>query len=390
MFNILSKKTAYGVMLCAVFLFIAGCAKDSWIEKYGIEDREMLRSPSSIPALVKALEDPDLNVRNRAIRYLRGNNNETAIGPAKNMAINDPHTNNRTAALAAFLNMPVQETEKIAFLQAQAVRNSDDVAKKYAMSRLSKLKKQNNITKLIFKNGDNIEIKIDPNFYFFNGYKRINISSAYGILPITITIRNHTDLELELLGENVVLLNQNGVKINTVNLNDAIRDQSYSHGAAAVLRGPWSIKNSIQANAKIENFCRQKYLGEKTVLSRSKVEGVLFFVIDKNNLDISNKKLKIMFQANNGSSYLAEYVFGDDTTVKNINNSIALSTEEEAPPVTQVSDIGSVVGSSLFHGVPEATKIGIKKKCEVDSPGDFSSQADCARKQVGSWKILNN
>lgn len=320
------------ILMMVTFLLMPlyGCSKHKLVSKYNIE-KSALTSRESVGKLTLALDDPEPNVRARAIAYLSkmGTYAHEAMPKMMQLAENDPDERVRSRALIAIASIHRNKNETIQYLEdyinnseSQRLKTQADKAIAIAMRSSSSygvVEIKQNPTK------DLAVIDLKPEFQYNDGYNQNSRSVArFGILPLHINIKNLSSSTISINPEDITLFARNTEDnpLKRFSAEEVARKMEYSMKRAvtkAVLLGPFSIASPFRAgraNRIIAQNTKEAAFKKMKIEPFEQENGYLFFKLPKNTRNLVGYKIHIkLSDLGNNDIYGVTYIFGDTCQV---------------------------------------------------------------------------
>ncbi len=317
--------------LCAV-LTTTGCHQ--WYTDYGI-NKGQLKSREILPNLIQALNDPKFRTRQAALQRISRLklSAQEAIPKVVILAKTDPDENTRHYAIKVLKSIMPNTTKNLKIMDDVANCNSGDLA--IEAKNTSEFIKRKSPANELTNNGkislpDGIEIKLTPEFIFFNGYVTIYPSRSAYMLPIEIAVNNQTDSPINLNSKSFILLDQEGKQKSQLSVTAAIKRQQYDISAAVlrglVILGPIPAVKAGRANGIISKFCEAKVLTTLEIQPGEQIKKTIFFDCPTRPKEIDGWQLDFS---------CSQKDFGKKTNIHYIFGSGAKITTEKITPRTQ-------------------------------------------------------
>ena len=307
------------ILLCALTAFmVTGCSR--WYTDYGI-NKGQLRSREILPQLIQALDDQKPRTRREALHHISRLklSAQEAIPKVVELAKTDTDEKTRHYAIKVLRLIMPNNPENIELMKEVANCNSGDLAVE-AENTLSSIERQDptdptleNLNKINIADG--IEIKLTPEFLFYNGYVTIQPSRSTSMLPIEIEISNQTNAPLNLDSRCFTLLDSEGEQKSQLPVEAAIKRQQYDIGAAVlrglVILGPIPAVKAGRANGIISKFCEAKVLTTLEVKPGEQLKKTIFFNCPSRPTQVSGWQLDFSCQQKNcGKKINLHHTFG--------------------------------------------------------------------------------
>jgi len=330
------------LVTCMATAFIStGCSR--WYADYGI-NKGQLRSREILPNLILALDDPKPRTRHSALRIISRlkHTAQEAIPKVTELAKNDVDEDIRHYAINVLRMIMPYTPENVDFMSEVIRANSGELAK-VAEQTLNSIKTKGVPSTESENSGeihldDGVEIKLTPEFLFYNGYVTLQPSRSAHMLPVEIQISNQTNALLSLTAESFKLSDNEGKQRSQLPIEAAIKRQQYDIGAAVlrglVILGPIPAIKAGRANGIISKFCEEKILTELELQPGENVKKVLFFDCPLRPKQITGWELDFScLQKEYGKQIDIKYFFGTGAqiTTREIAFKSSLSRPSPSP-----------------------------------------------------------
>jgi len=306
----MKKNSAISLVLIFLSIFsLSGCSR--WYAEYGIETKSQLYSKSSIPSLVEALKSDDANDRIRAMRFLASHKHDAmdAVPSLLNIVQNDPEDNARYTALGALKSIEPKYEDIIAVIENVRDNDSNENVRRRAGVLLETLSgnspnKYNHVYFSLPREKKSIELAVKPDYFFYNGYKKIHLVSRTGILPIEFTLANNYPDNIRVDINEIQLTDQTGKVVKQIPIETVAEKAKFSYRNCIIitpLLGPFSIPSWIRianANNKVNSEISDMSSIRADISANEKCHWYCFFNVNKTTNDLSGWHIKINFEVN--------------------------------------------------------------------------------------------
>lgn len=346
-------KWSMNLLVVVLVCFIGGCAAGKLQSKYNIS-YENEKSFESTEKLLDAIEDPDDQIRLRALRCLH-------IIRKKNPAFNEKYED-------VFIN-------KVCFI---VENDKNPNIRGYAAAVLGSANSSNMKDGAFIVNVDDdsderiVDVLVAPEFVFWAGERRFN-AVHHGVLPLKLSIQNRTMHNLSLQMNNITLKKKSGTTFDKLTAEEAIHRMQYSIGKSvtkAILFGPlaWaSPGRAARANRLISNTIQGNKLENVEIGPHSQVEGYLFFDAPKTLRHIYANDLELMLiDIDSGDLYEVASSLGKETTTNVIRNKKSIVVEKDKSFEEKLNALKSLFDKGLIESEEYMQLRKSLIACEVD------------------------
>lgn len=356
---VLKKLSIYILVIFLVITSVPACTRGpiakiqtaGWYHSYGIESENQLTHPSSVPKLIKALDDSNDRVRIIAIRSLGviGDSAKEA-GPALlNILSNDKNLNVRIASARAIDKIGIEPKKCVDKLIETLLADIDDneciVATKClghfgakakagipALIKTSSTNKNYNVQRYVAQalekivtgvdfSQNGLDISIKPLFRVYKGYRgQYYVPLNYGVFPIEINIVNKSGQAFYFNAEEIHLISPFNKSSSVESVRNVVHQSKYNHSStlrAGIIAGPFGAIPSLfrisKANKKIQAHIKAIVLKNEKIEDNLEINGIVFFkmpndinlidtwILELTFKDIENNKLFYIQSNLNGS-----------------------------------------------------------------------------------------
>ncbi|ACN18062.1 hypothetical protein HRM2_p00680 (plasmid) [Desulforapulum autotrophicum HRM2] len=339
-------KLIISIFLCVTAISTTtGCHQ--WYTAYEI-NKGQLRSREILPNLIQALDDPKPRTRRAALQRISRLklSAQEAIPKVVILAKTDDDEDTRHYAIKVLRLIMPNSPENLKIMEDVAICNSGDLAIE-AENTSNSIKRKSSANKLAIAGKinmpDGIEIKLTPEFIFFNGYVTIYPSRSAYMLPIEIYINNQTDAPIKLNSENFTLSDPEGKQRTQLSVTAAIKRQQYDIGAAVlrgiVILGPIPVSKAARANGIISKFCEAKVLTTIEVQPGAQVKKAIFFDCPSRPIQISDWQLDFSYtQKDCNKRTHIHYIFGtgEEITTEDTTSQPHLTNHSPSPTTLEI------------------------------------------------------
>lgn len=286
------------IALLWVAVMLAACA-GNWYRKYGIQEKNMLQSPESIPGLIKALDDPEPKIRLTSMRILARfyGRASDALPKIKQMAQADPDDG-------------VREYAKRVIPFIARMEHPEPIPQR--------------IEAAAFDSPIDVNLVIAPKMDLYNGYKQDAIVRRTGILPFDLVIENRSDHPIAPIIVTVELMDDQGINYKQLDTETVVNRSKFSIGA--------TIWKSAVANGKIKNFYADNTFKSGPIPPGTTGRGMIYFEVGRRFNTLEGWKMKIPIESQ-GKPYVIRSDFSDRFTVSPAEPPPVAVTQPPPPPI---------------------------------------------------------
>ncbi|SLM29303.1 Protein of unknown function [Desulfamplus magnetovallimortis] len=321
------------IWMIMVGVFFIGCSGGAWYQNYGLQKGQLL-STQAIPALVFALDDENDKTRVQALKCISRQKEAAAdaIPGIVDFIKTESDEDIRVYAIKTLAYIMPNTKENVTILSkaidSAKIISSSNIEK--ANSALAALESKEQIAPgAISINGgyvdiiDEISLKLEAKFRFYNGYITDKPSMHHYMVPIEFKIANHSSDFIKINTNSIKLLRPNGMTVSKMSLDQAKDQACYSvvkrsvvsGVAGGIIFGTISGTKAGKANAKIRKYITNTFLTDADIIPGEKKTAYIYFNCPDRPTTLEGWGLSFLCIHGSSQIFDIKYVFGEGATV---------------------------------------------------------------------------